>query len=85
MMLKVYLRDECPDPTATLTSYYQKLVSGSLPATIPISGTIWLIKCETGYRWLDGLNIKNLTCSKISWIYQSACLRTAFIKIFSYH
>ncbi len=51
---------------------------GPTPPTVSSDGTVWNVTCNFGFRWLDGLDLKQLKCFVGFWTYPIACQRTSF-------
>ena len=61
----------CGDPTNNITILKQEILSG--PTSINVGGTA-SIKCQAGYKWIDGAASKSISCSHAqSWNFPDGC------------
>ncbi len=66
---------ECGNPALNLTISKQEFVSGS-PPNPTIYMTVTVIRCLIGFRWPDGILIKNISCLPTAkWSYAESCVR----------
>ena len=69
----------CWDPTSLMTLQRQTYKDGPLPPGTPVAGSVWYLKCETGYMWADTSLLKTINCTGTNWTkIPEACIRMFF-------
>ena len=64
---------DCGDASSNITLLNQYFLSGSSPPPQIRAG---LVKCIAGYKWVDNIIIKNMTCFGTgNWFFATACSR----------